>query len=148
MQPFPVGSWRKLALRPSVSFLAFAGLALPLGAQAPVALFTTDPNPAAGGAPLSVQFLDRSTGTISTWAWDFGDGSISSEQNPLHVFTLLQAFDVSLTVSGPLGSNTITVLHAVDVLATTNGVAGAPPALRTMAVPMPEDIGDFFRDPE
>jgi len=148
MKPNPAGQWCRSVLPRSFRPLALACLALPLAAQgAPVALFTTDPNPAEGGTPLSIQFIDQSTGTITSWLWDFGDGGTGSvEQNPVHVFILVQPFDVSLTVTGPGGSNTFTLEHAVDVLPTTNGVAGAPPALSTLEVPMPENLGDFVKD--
>ncbi len=148
MQPYPAGSWRKLGLLPLSSPLVLACLCLPAAAQqTPVARFTTDPNPAEGGAPLSVQFLDQSSGVVTGWVWDFGDGTSSNLQNPVHVFTLEQAFDVTLTAIGPGGANSFTFLHAVDVFPTTNGIAGAPPPLGTLVVPMPRDLGDFVRDP-
>src|ERR1043166_1211914 len=47
----------------------------------PTANFTA--NPTSGQVPLTVQFTDTSTGTISVWDWNFGDGSAhSSAQNP------------------------------------------------------------------
>lgn len=67
---------------------------------APQANFSA--NPTNGDAPLTVNFSDQSTpGTnpISAWFWDFGDGSISTEQNPQHTFTTAGNFTVSLTVS-------------------------------------------------
>ena len=36
--------------------------------------------------PLKVHFNDQSTGNITDWEWNFGDGHISTEQNPVHVF--------------------------------------------------------------
>jgi hypothetical protein len=39
-----------------------------------------------GYDPLTVQFLDGSTGVPTAWDWDFGDGDGSSEQHPLHVY--------------------------------------------------------------
>jgi PKD repeat protein len=36
--------------------------------------------------PLKVHFTDFSNGNITDWEWNFGDGSISNEQNPVHVF--------------------------------------------------------------
>ncbi len=149
MMPSPWGSWCNLALRHSLPALVLASLGLPsLAQQTPVALFTTDPNPAEGGAPLLVQFFDQSKGTVTGWNWDFGDGTGSGLQNPVHVYTTEAAFDVTLTVFGPGGASSFTLEHAVDVLPTTNGVVGAPPPLGTMLVPVPDDLAEFVRDPE
>lgn len=54
---------------------------------------------------VAVQFTDQSTGTISTWAWDFQNDGIpdSSAQNPSFTFTTPGTYSVRLTVSGPGG---------------------------------------------
>ncbi len=61
-----------------------------------------DPPPAANfGAVahgLAVTFSDQSsdgTGTIATWAWDFGDGTTSAEQNPVHAFAVPSTYTVA-----------------------------------------------------
>jgi YVTN family beta-propeller protein len=59
-----------------------------------------------GQAPLPVQFTDQSTGEITSWHWDFGDGTTSADQNPAHTYTTPGNFNVSLTISGPGGANT------------------------------------------
>jgi PKD repeat protein len=56
-------------------------------------------NPMTGRAPLTVKFTDKSVGDPTTWKWDFGDGSTSSDQNPVHTFTTGGAFDVTLEVT-------------------------------------------------
>jgi len=58
-----------------------------------------------GCAPLTVNFSDLSVGNIDTWEWDFGDGTISSEQNPTHEYTTADVYDVSLAVTGADGNN-------------------------------------------
>jgi PKD repeat protein len=70
----------------------------------PVADFSATPT--AGAEPLTVDFTDASSGSITTWAWDFGDGKISREQNPSHRYTMVDTYTVSLTVTGPGGSET------------------------------------------
>jgi len=55
-----------------------------------------------------VHFQDRSTGNITSWNWDFGDGTTSTEQNPTHTYTDIGFFTVHLTVSGPNGQDTET----------------------------------------
>ncbi len=62
-------------------------------------------NPTSGSAPLEVQFTDQSTGTITTWSWNFGDGQTSSAQNPVHTYDDPGTYTVSLTVTGPWGSD-------------------------------------------
>jgi PKD repeat protein len=37
-------------------------------------------------APLMVSFMDTSPDHPTTWEWEFGDGSTSYEQNPVHVY--------------------------------------------------------------
>ncbi len=64
--------------------------------------------PSSGAQPLTVQFVDESTGQITDWLWDFGDGTTSTQQNPLHTYDRLCHFTVTLTVTGPSGSNTRT----------------------------------------
>jgi PKD repeat protein len=46
--------------------------------------------------PPQYAFTDLSSGEVTEWFWDFGDGSYSSESNPVHVFMGKQWFD-SLT---------------------------------------------------
>jgi len=57
-----------------------------------------------GAAPSCVRFTDTSTlpGVVD-WLWDFGDGTFSSEQNPLHVYQTNGRFSVRLLVVSPAG---------------------------------------------
>jgi hypothetical protein len=50
-----------------------------------------------------VAFHDESDGKITSWKWDFGDGSTSTEQNPLHTYTAGRDYTVVLEVEGPGG---------------------------------------------
>jgi PKD repeat protein len=61
--------------------------------------------PLAGAAPLAVSFTDRSVGA-SAWSWDFGDGTGSSAQHPLHVYTEPGTYSVTLVASNASGSAT------------------------------------------
>jgi len=74
----------------------------------PVANFTTKPR--SGDGPLVVQFTDTSSGHVSSRLWDFGDGTTSTEQNPIHTYTFSDNgdFTVSLTVTGLGGTDTET----------------------------------------
>ncbi len=70
----------------------------------PAADFTGDPN--SGEAPLAVQFTDSSTGNLTSWSWDFGDGNTSAEQSPAHTYVTAGTYTVSLTVTNTEGSDT------------------------------------------
>ena len=63
--------------------------------------------PMSGPPPLSVSFTDLSTGTITSWDWDFGDGSAhSSLQNPSHAYAE-GVYNVTLMITGPCGPDTM-----------------------------------------
>ncbi|NLV26261.1 MAG: PKD domain-containing protein [Methanomicrobiales archaeon] len=47
---------------------------------------------------VGVTFKDLSTGNISDWFWQFGDGNISSEQEPTNFFPEFKEYNVNLTV--------------------------------------------------
>lgn len=62
--------------------------------------------PIAGLAPLTIKFTDKSTGEITEWRWNFGDGStIVYERNPSHTYTVDGKYTVQLVVKGPGGSD-------------------------------------------
>ena len=52
-----------------------------------------------GNAPLNVQFTDTSTGSPTSWFWNFGDGQTSNQQSPSHTFSTAGTYNVVLTVS-------------------------------------------------
>ena len=66
------------------------------------------PDKTSGVFPLTVQFNDRSTGSPTSWSWDFGDGSTSSDQSPSHIYTASGQYDVALTISDGTNSDTTT----------------------------------------
>ncbi|MCH6470352.1 PKD domain-containing protein [Sinomonas terrae] len=85
---------------------------------APVASFTASPT--SGTAPLSVAFHDTSTGSPTSWSWDFGDGSApSTAQNPAHTYSAAGTYTVTLTASNAGGSakSTATVTVTAATLA-------------------------------
>lgn len=65
-------------------------------------------NATSGPAPVSIRFTDTSTGYPDRWKWDFGDGSGSEEQDPVHVYTVPGSYTVNLTVNNTFGSCTKT----------------------------------------
>jgi len=58
-----------------------------------------------GKAPLTVQFTDLSPNSPVGWDWDFGNGAVSTDQNPLYTFNDVGVYDITLVVdeNNPLG---------------------------------------------
>ena len=83
----------------------------------PSAGFVADPN--SGCAPMSVQFTDTSTGSPTSWQWNFPGGwpASSTQQNPTVNYNSAGIYDVSLTVSNAAGSNTFTFTEYIGVAA-------------------------------
>jgi hypothetical protein len=52
-----------------------------------------------------IAFKDLSYGTITSWKWDFGDNTISGEQNPIHRYEKPGEYVVVLYVEGPEGKD-------------------------------------------
>jgi PKD repeat protein len=68
--------------------------------------FTYSPsNPTAGA---QIQFTDKSTGSITSWSWQFGDGGTSNQKNPTKTYSTAGSYNVKLTVSDGTTSNSMT----------------------------------------
>lgn len=84
----------------------------------PVPLFVGDT--LNGCAPLCVNFTDQSTvstGTLTGWTWDFGDGSpFGYTQNPQHCYATAGTYSVTLTVTSNNGcAATLTIPNYITV---------------------------------
>jgi hypothetical protein len=64
-------------------------------------------SPLQGAAPLQVTFSDTTLGGPTSWLWDFGDETTSTETNPVHIYQNSGSYTVSLTITGPDGSDLI-----------------------------------------
>lgn len=53
----------------------------------------------------AVTFTDASTGSPTSWNWDFGDGTRSTERNPVHLYSVAGNYTVTLSVDGPGGKS-------------------------------------------
>ena len=73
------------------------------GGTAPTAQFSA--NPTSGVAPLVVQFTDSSTGSPTSWSWNFGDGGTATTQSPSHTYSAAGVYTVSLTATNASGSD-------------------------------------------
>lgn len=50
------------------------------------------------GSMYTYQFMDISIGNPTSWLWEFGDGTISTEQNPIHTYDDYGTYYVCLTI--------------------------------------------------
>jgi len=71
----------------------------------PIAAFTLDR--VSGQVPLTIRFTNQSSGQITSYQWNFGDSSSSTEINPVHTFNSPGLYTVMLTVTGPGGSSNV-----------------------------------------
>jgi PKD repeat protein len=85
--------------------------------KGPTALFDADDKTPGVGQP--VQFTDLSdpgsAAQIDTWLWNFGDGGSSIAQNPMHTYTAVATYTVSLQVTATSGSDTATISNFINV---------------------------------
>lgn len=73
---------------------------------APIADFIGTPT--IRNAPVTVNFTDKSTGSVTKWLWDFGDGTQSNVENPVHQYDNPGTYTVKLTVTAADGSDSQT----------------------------------------
>lgn len=59
--------------------------------------------------PYTIRFTDASSGIVSRYRWDFGDGTYSTTKNPVHRYYYWPSYDSSFyvteTVSNSVGSS-------------------------------------------
>lgn len=60
---------------------------------------------------------------IVSWSWNFGDGNLSTEQNPSHVYTTVGTYDVTLNVSTAHCDDQITLPVTVEPAPTSSFTA-------------------------
>ncbi len=92
----------------------------------PIPVVNFSATPLSGCVPLTVQFTDLSTATgstITTWLWDFGDGTTGNVRNPVHIYTAAGNYNVTLQVTTVSGcSKTLTKNNYIHA---SNGVTAA-----------------------
>ncbi len=89
-----------------------------------------EPSATSGVAPLHVWFDNTSTGTVTDYAWDFGDSTTSAAFEPTHTYTDEGTYEVVLVVTGPANSDTASAFISV--------LSGAP------AITSVDDVRDDY----
>lgn len=74
---------------------------------------------------LTVIFTDLSSLNTTSWFWQFGDGAVSTAQNPIHSYSVDGFYDVTLEVTGDCGSTTFTASIPVFTPPTA-AISGTP----------------------
>jgi hypothetical protein len=86
----------------------------------PIAAFTASPT--TGQTPLRVRFNNQSVGNITTFQWNFGDGTTSGDPNPRHDFNAPGLYTVTLIITGPGGTSNVS--SQINVQSPTSPNAG------------------------
>ena len=107
------GKWGKYNLKVNItdnrcSDVQYKGVQV--NPAVPVAEFAA---PSLGCTPVTLDFENRSAGMVAS-LWDFGDGTLSTEDNPVHTYYRPGAFDVKLTVFNDVG-NADTFVQRVNI---------------------------------
>ena len=82
--------------------------------------------PTNGVAPLAVWFTNLSSGAFA-YSWDFGDGNVSTAENPSNVYTNSGTYTIGLTAFGAESTNALTRVSYIVVQT-------APPLVLTGAL--------------
>ena len=74
----------------------------------------------------SVSFADLSTGSPTSWSWDFGDGAKSTQQNPSHTYSAAGSKKVALTATANSTPSSVTKTIQVQASALAANFAYFP----------------------
>jgi PKD repeat protein/predicted secreted protein len=78
----------------------------------PVANFTAGDTTSCTG---TIQFSDQSMNFPTSWSWNFGDGGISTTQNPVYTYTANGTYTVSLVAVNAYGNDTATHTNYITI---------------------------------
>jgi hypothetical protein len=83
--------------------------------KSPVASFSTDSSEQVVGQPV---YFNNNSHNSDRFEWDFGDGYVSQESNPVHTFTATGTYDVKLTAISSGGLSDVSSLTLKVVIPT------------------------------
>ena len=97
-------------------------------------------SPNMGSSPLTVSFMNLSTGNIVSYLWTFGDGKTGTEKDPVHIYNGMGNYSVALAVTGADGTTATEIKP--------NYVLVIPPCAFTQSLDSQRDIETLrkFRD--
>lgn len=81
----------------------------------------------------STNFVDLTVNSPTTWDWDFGDGGVSTQQNPVYTYSNPGSYPVELVVYNGVGFDTIVKVVTVFPNPTVNAGADQTICLGTAA---------------
>jgi PKD repeat protein/Zn-dependent protease len=90
-----------------------------------------------GDPPLTVKFHDYTSGNPSAWFWQFGDGTSSTEKDPVHTYRNVGYYTTTLTAENVFGSDTLTRNNHIQV-----GTPAIPTTPEQPQVSKPETVVD------
>ena len=120
----------------------------PIKTKSPTAV--ANGSPVRGVFPLTVNFSSAgsvdSDGTIASYDWNFGDGTTSTLQSPVHVYAAAGTYTVTLVVTDDIGlyasvSHSVTVANSGKVPARQEDVWHSVVAQRRDGRLLGGDIG-------
>jgi outer membrane protein OmpA-like peptidoglycan-associated protein len=113
----------------------FAGMTFRFGGKkCPPSTCTATGNPTSGPAPLTVQFSGSTEGGCPdyTYAWNFGDGNSSTEQNPSHTYHMEGNYSASLMVTDSKGTTAQNSVYITASCPSLTCAASGSPASGTV----------------
>ena len=72
-----------------------------------------------------VSFTDASANEPTSWSWDFDDGSTSTDQNPIHIYTAVGNYEVCLISSNTAGTSS-PYCRTVPIISLPSGLNALP----------------------
>jgi Secreted protein containing C-terminal beta-propeller domain distantly related to WD-40 repeats len=106
-------------------------------------------NVTTGEAPLAVQFTDISTGSPSEWQWSWGDLTANdTTRHPVHAFDVPGIYSITLTVTGPGGSNSTQKIGYINVTEALSATPTPEPTVTPTPTPIPTPTSTPTPTPE